>query len=75
MKSIHWTDFGALAFLILITVQLLTLIFWPSIIIIEDNKSLVIIEFLCMIIFDLLFLRNAIKKNTADGTIRKRYKL
>ena len=61
MRKPHWTEIGAFLFLLLITAQLLTLIFWPYIIILEDNKTLVTAEFVVMVVFDYLYWRHVIK--------------
>lgn len=61
MKELHWTELGAFIFLLIITAQLLTLIFWPYIYIQESNKSLVVVEFLAMLVFDFFYFRHVIK--------------
>ena len=54
-KNMSWLDVGAGLFLILICLQLLTLLFYPSIVIMEDNKVLVLCELGAMSIFTTCF--------------------
>ena len=50
-----WSELGALLFLFLIWCQLVTLLFWPSIVILEPNKWLVGCEVVGMGVFILYY--------------------
>lgn len=50
-----WSELGALLFLFLVECQLVTLLFWPSIVISEPNKGLVVLEVVGMGLFILCY--------------------